>query len=119
MKNAVNGRLFPFRWVFLVMLICTFILLKKNYDWRKRLLVTSLFAIIWIMIIFVFFAVNSDGVGYDWGRSDRYMLPILPLFMVILPSGNDNTARLAKFPLLGLFALVIAQIFYCFKYYWF
>lgn len=79
-------------WIALAIILCS----KKVLKWHERIYVLLIYLTIWLAILVVGFTWQAPDLGYIWGISPRYMIPILPLLAMVICSGNDKTGRVAN-----------------------
>lgn len=116
--QAINGKLYPLGIAYILIVLVMMLAMKKYVNWDRKLWMFLLFIGTWISIIWVFFAVDDAGVGYNWGVSPRYMLPLLPLGFVLLPIGNERSTKVAENMYYILYFTSIVQVLYGMYYYW-
>lgn len=49
-----------------------------------------------LVMVLIGFTMLPPDAGYIWGITYRYLLPIMPFAMLILPSGTDRTQEMAR-----------------------
>lgn len=117
-ESAVNGRIYPYYWTYALLVLVVVALLRKNEKWWKRLLSLILYCGIWFVILFVFFSLTEPGTGYILGLNPRYMIPVIPMLLVILPQGNDRTAIMAERGQVLTISITAANMLHLLSAYW-
>lgn len=94
--RALNGYRYQlgmgYVWIALAIILCS----KKVLKWHEKIYVLFVYLTIWLAIVVVGFTWQPPDIGYIWGISSRYMIPILPLLAMVICSGNDKTGRAAN-----------------------
>lgn len=91
--NAINGGgLLPYG----VIAAISLILLKNSFSLSKKILFTLAILIYMGMIILFGYVISPPGGGQILGISFRYMLPLVPVLAIVLPSGNTKTNKVVE-----------------------
>lgn len=94
--KAINGFRYQLGMGYVWVALAIMLFSKKILNWREKIYVLFVYMLIWLAIIVVGFTWQAPDIGYIWGISPRYMIPILPLLAMVISSGNDKTDKVVN-----------------------
>lgn len=95
LKIAVNGYFYQFSNMYIVMTFMILLLSKSRISILNKMYLLILFYICWFGICSAGYVFARPDLGYIWGISPKYMVPILPILMLSIICGNDDTEKIA------------------------
>lgn len=105
-RVAINGWDYSFG-ILYILLFLMLMLDSKKLEQIYRLYFFMLSLAIWSLIFLVGYRWAAPNIGYIWGVSGKYLIPILPIVAFALPHGNDKTENVLEliYPSVILFSL--------------
>lgn len=94
--GGVNGRIWIYGASYAAWIVITMLMMKKELQAYQRIMCFIIYAGMWLVILIVFFSLTSVGSTEIIGLNCRYMIPMIPLLLAVVPQGNEQTANLAK-----------------------
>ena len=76
--------------------IVALLLGERKLGYGRRLFCAVAFGALVFAMVLLGYTLCPPDYGIIWGISFRYLLPVLPIGMLVLPSGNEGTERVAR-----------------------
>lgn len=95
LEIAVNGYFYKLSNMYIVLAFMLLLLCKNRVSILNRIYLLILFYACWFGICSAGYIMAAPDLGYIWGISSRYMIPILPILMLAIMSGNSDTEKIA------------------------